>query len=203
MNLERVNALRKTALVLVWIGEVWNLVEAAIALWSGIGAGSVALIAFGLDSVIELFAGGVLIWHLSKEWKGEPNEDAERRALRLVGVTFFLLCGYILAQSIGTMVGLFEPPEESMVGIALVSASAVLMTFLFVAKMNVANKLGSRALRAEAKESLVCDIQDVTLLVGLGLNALLGWWWADPVVALALVPFLLKEGWEAWTGDDD
>ena len=195
-------SLRKHALYLVWAGEIWNLAEAGVALWSGVGAGSVALLAFGLDSLIELFAGGVLTWHLSKEWKGEENEAAERSAHRLIGITFFALSAFILAQAVAALVGWLPRPEESLVGIVLVMASAVVMTVLFFQKTSVARRLSSPALRAEAVESLVCDIQDLTLLVGLGLNALVGWWWADPVAGLALIPWLLKEGWEGALGSD-
>ncbi|NIR86055.1 cation transporter [Candidatus Bathyarchaeota archaeon] len=190
------NALRRKALLLVWTGEAWNGLEAGVALWSAVNAGSVALLAFGLDSLIEIFAGGVLIWRLGREWKQGEEEAAERRALKLVGITFFLLVAYILIQSLTTLAGWLPKPRESHVGIILVIASAIMMTFLFWAKSRIAKRLGSRALRAEAVESLMCDLQDLTVLLGLGLNFLFGWWWADPVAALALIPFLLKEGWE-------
>lgn len=190
------DALRRRALLLVWIGEAWNILEAGVALWSAINAGSVALLAFGLDSLIEIFAGGVLIWRLSREWKQGDEEAVERRALKLVGITFFMLAAYILVQSLATLVGWLPEPQESHVGIILVIASAIVMTILFWAKSRIAKRLGSRALRAEAVESLMCDLQDLTVLLGLGFNFLLGWWWADPVAALALIPFLLKEGWE-------
>jgi divalent metal cation (Fe/Co/Zn/Cd) transporter len=199
MNTNRLykKGLRQRALVLVWIGEVWNVVEAGVALWSGIVAGSVALLAYGLDAIIELFAGAVLIWRLSREWEEREEGTAEKKALRLVGITFFVLSAYIAVQAVATLLGWFSEPRESLVGIILVVASAVVMTILFFWKTNLAKKLGSPALRAEAKQSLACDLQDLTLLVGLGANALWGWWWADPVAALALIPWLLKEGWES------
>jgi divalent metal cation (Fe/Co/Zn/Cd) transporter len=190
------NEPRKKALLLVSIGEVWNVFEAGVGLWSAVDARSVALLAFGLDSLIEIFAGLVLIWRLGKEWKKEEEVSAERRALKIVGVTFFLLAAYITFQSLSTLIGWFPKPQESHVGIALVIASAFLMTVLFFTKTRIAEQLKSRALRAEALQSLICDLQDLTILFGLGLNALFGWWWADPLVALVLVPFLLKEGWE-------
>jgi divalent metal cation (Fe/Co/Zn/Cd) transporter len=197
-------AIRRRALALVWVGLIWNLGEAGVALWSGLAAGSVALLAFGFDSLIELFVGGVLIWRLGREWSGGGEEAAaETRALKLAGFTFFALSAWILVQATGTLGGWFERPGESLVGIALVVASAAVMTLLYVGKIDAARKLGSKALRAEAVESLVCDLQDLTLLLGLGLNALLGWWWADPVAALALIPFLVKEGREAWQGEDE
>lgn len=197
----RRTALRKTALILVWTGELWNVLEAAVALWSGVTADSVALIAFGLDSVVELFAGAVLIWHLSREWRGAAAEEAaERRAHRLLGITFFLLSGWIVFQSGATLAGWFPEPQESVVGIVLVIASAGVMSVLYVKKVRIARELRSRALRAEAVETLVCDLQDLTILLGLAANALAGLWWADPVAALALVPFLLREGWEGVAG---
>lgn len=195
-----VRGLRRKALALVWAGELWNLVEAGVALWSGIGAGSVALLAFGLDSFIELFAGGVLIWHLSREWEGAAvDQAAEERAHKLIGATFFALALFIALQSGATLSGLLPQPEESLVGILLLLASAAVMSLLYVAKTRIAEQLRSPALRAEALESLVCDAQDLTLLIGLGLNALIGWWWADPLAALALIPFLVHEGLEAFS----
>ncbi len=196
--------LRRKALLLVWIGELWNVLEAGVALWSGIKAGSVALVAFGLDSFIELFAGGVLIWHLSREWQEQEHEEAaEKKAQRLVGITFFLLSGYILVQAVATLLGWFTEPRKSVVGIVLVIASALVMTAIFFPKLSLAKKLSSPALRGEAKESLACDLQDLTLLLGLGANALWGWWWADPVAALILIPWLVKEGLEAVKGESD
>lgn len=108
-----------------------------------------------------------------------------------------MLAAYITIQSLATLLGWLAKPQESHVGILLVIASAIVMTVLFWAKNRIAERLGSRALRAEAIQSLMCDLQDLTVLLGLGLNAISGWWWADPVAALALVPFMLKEGWEA------
>jgi len=188
--------LRRRALLLVWIGEAWNVIEAAVALLSAADASSVALFAYGLDSLIEIFAGLVLIWRLRGEWRRTEEEAAEKRALKLVGITFFLLAAFVLFQALSTLFRWFSPPQESVTGIVLVIASAIVMTLLFRAKSRIAGKLGSRALRAEAMESLMCDLQDMTVLFGLGLNALLGWWWADPVAAIILIPFMLKEGWE-------
>jgi divalent metal cation (Fe/Co/Zn/Cd) transporter len=189
--------LKKKALVLVWIGEIWNVFEAIIAIWAALIAGSVALWAFGLDSLIELFAGAVMIWRL---WKGEDDNegDKEKIALRLIGGTFFLLSAFILFQSITTLLGYFTPPTESTVGILITISSAILMTALFFYKNKIAKKMGSKALRAEAYQSLICDLQDLIVLTGLGLNFLLGWWWADPAIALILIPFLIKEGLEAF-----
>lgn len=198
-----VDHLKSQALILVWVGEIWNLLEAGVGLWSGIGAGSVALIGFGLDSLLELAAGAILIWRLQTEWQDKDEEStAERKAHKLVGITFFVLAGYIFLQSVATLLGYFPEPQETTAGLILIVASAVVMTVLYFKKMTIAEKISSRALRAEAKETLVCDLQDLTVLIGLGANFLFGWWWADPLAALALIPFLVKEGWEGVMGED-
>ena len=196
----KTNSLRKQALILVWIGESWNILEAGVALWAALLSSSVALLAFGLDSLIELFAGAVLIWRFSKEASDESL--AERKALRLVGVTFFLLSGFILFQSLATLLGYSGEPQQSFPGMLITVLSALVMTILFVFKKGIAKKLSSRALRAEAYESLMCDLQDLVVIAGLGLNILLGWWWADPVMALTLVPFLVREGLESFRKEE-
>jgi len=196
----KTNSLRRKALILVWIGELWNILEAGVALWAALLSSSVALLAFGLDSLIELFAGAVLIWRFSKEASDESL--AERKALRLVGVTFFLLSGFILFQSLATLLGYSGEPQQSFPGMLITVLSALVMTILFVFKKDIAKKLSSRALRAEAYESLMCDLQDLVVIAGLGLNILLGWWWADPVMALTLVPFFVREGLESFRKEE-
>ena len=192
--------LRRTALVLVVAGLLWNLVEAGVSFWAGIQAGSVAILAFGLDSIVELMAGGVLVWRLKTERDEEDAEAAERKAQRLVGLTFFLLATYVVLHAGASLLGWLPDPEPSLAGVAIVVASAVVMAGLYVGKMRIATRMQSRALRAEAMESLFCDLQDLTVLVGLALNSLLSWWWADPVSALVLVPFFIKEGRENFSG---
>ena len=163
-----------------------------------------ALIGFGLDSILELAAGGILIWRLQTTWEDHDEENtAERKAHKLIGITFFVLAGYILIQSLATLLGYYPQPEETTVGLILIVASAIVMTILYFKKMPIAEKIGSQALQPEAKETLVCDLQDLTVLIGLGANFLFGWWWADPVAALGLIPFLVKEGWEGVMGEDD
>jgi divalent metal cation (Fe/Co/Zn/Cd) transporter len=191
-------SLKRRGLLLVWIGELWNVGEMGVALWSGFQANSVALIAFGLDSGLELFMGAILIWNLRKELHLDEKKLTEQKALRLLGFTFFVLSVYIAIQSIATLLGWLEEPRHSYIGIALVIISAVVMTMLYFGKNDVAKKIGSKALRAEAIGTLVCDLQDITVLAGLGLYVLFGWWWADPVAALLLIPFLLKEGLESF-----
>lgn len=197
------DTLRRTALILVMVGLVWNLAEAVVAFWAGGRAGSVVLIAFGADSIIELFAGGVLVWRLTSEQAGDDAEEAESKAQRLVGMTFFLLAAYVAAHSVASLVGWLPRPEPSLIGVGIAVASAVVMTVLYVAKMRVAARMQSRALRAEAVESLFCDLQDLAVLVGLAFNVLLAWWWADPVASLILIPFFIKEGRENLGGDHD
>ena len=194
--------LRRTALILVSIGLVWNLAEAVVAFWAGASARSVLLIAFGADSIIELFAGGVLVWRLTREQGGHDDEEAESRAQRLVGLTFFLLAAYVAVHSVASLVGWLPRPEPSLVGVGIAVASAVVMSVLYVAKMRIAVRMQSRSLRAEAVESLFCDLQDLAVLVGLGFNVLLAWWWADPVASLILIPFFIKEGRENFFGDE-
>ena len=196
-------SLRRAALLLVIAGVLWNLLEAVVALWAGLDAGSVAMLAFGLDSIVEFLAGGVLVWRLKTRLDESAAEAAERRAQRLLGLSFFLLAAYIVLHSGANLLGWLPEPQPSLVGIVLVVASAVVMSALYVGKMRIAARMQSRSLRAEAMESLFCDLQDVTILVGLALNNLLAWWWADPVAALFLVPFFLKEGRENFAGHED
>ncbi len=194
------DTLRRTALILVLAGLLWNLVEAGVSLWAGVQAGSVAILAFGLDSIVELLAGGVLVWRLRTEGDEMEAEAAERRAQRLLGLSFFLLAVYVVLHSGANLLGWLPEPQPSLVGVGIVVASAVVMAGLYVGKMRIATRMQSRSLRAEAMESLFCDLQDLTILVGLGLNSLFSWWWADPVSALVLVPFFVKEGRENFSG---
>ncbi len=198
---QHLDTLRRTALILVILGLFWNLVEAVVAIWAGTQAGSVALFAFGLDSIVELLAGGILVWRLRAE-DGHEDAAAERRAQKLLGLTFFLLAAYVGLHSGANLLGWLPQPEPSIAGVAIVIASATVMSILYVAKMRIATQMQSWSLRAEAMETLFCDIQDLTILVGLALNALLAWWWADPVASWVLIPFLINEGRENLSGHD-
>ena len=133
------DALRRTAFILVIAGLAWNLVEAGVSLWAGAQAGSVALLAFGLDSIVELFAGGVLLWRLRGEREGHEEEHAEMRAQKLLGLSFFLLALYIALHSVANLVGWLPEPQVSPVGVGIVVASAVVMSGLYVGKMRIAN----------------------------------------------------------------
>ncbi len=194
----------RRALILVGATAAYNAAESVLALWSGVAAQSIALVGFGLDSLIELAAAGALLWRLSVEARGADAERIERvedRVHRFVGVTFLLLAAYVVGQS-GWTLWVKDAPEESLVGIGLALASLVLMPLVAWGKLRVADRLGSRALRAEAKETLACSYLSLALFVGLGANALFGWWWADPAAALLMVPWLIKEGLEGLRGDD-
>ena len=192
--------LLRRAHALLYLTVAWNIVEGVVAVGSGVVAGSIALVGFGLDSFIEVFAALTLLWRLRHE--GEAAERAERRALTLIGLTFLLLAAYVLAQAIFTFVGR-EEPAESPVGIVLSLVSLAVMPGLGLAKRFCALRLGSRALVAESLETLICSYLSLTLFIGLFLNAALGWWWADPAAALAMVPWLAKEGLEGIRGEEN
>lgn len=175
----------------------WNLLEAAVAIGAGLLAGSIALIGFGIDSLIETSSGAVLLWRLQE---GEEGEKRERMALRLVGISLLALAAYVAIDATKGLI-LKERPEESLIGMLLAAASLVVMPLLASAKRRVAARINSRALVADSHQTDICAYLSAILLVGLGLNALLGWWWADPVAALAMVPIIVKEGREALRGE--
>jgi divalent metal cation (Fe/Co/Zn/Cd) transporter len=181
----------------------YNVIEAAIALASGAAADSIALVGFGLDSGIEVAAAAVLLWRLALEARGTDGEElerAERRVHRFVGATFLALAVYVTGQA-GWTLWTHEAPQESLVGIALAAASLVIMPLVSWGKLRAAREIGSAALRAEAKETLACSYLSFALLLGLVANAAAGWWLADPVAALATVPWLLREGREGIRGE--
>ncbi len=193
---------RRTAIRLVGATLAYNVIEAVIALWSGERAESIALFGFGLDSVIEFSASGVVLWRFRIESAGgsvEAVEAAEGRAHRFIGGTFLALAAYVAANA-GWTLWKSEAPQPSLPGILLATASLLVMPVMSVAKLRVASRLGSRLLRAEAKETLACSWLSLTLLLGLAANAWQGWWWADPAAALAMVPWLVKEGLEGLRG---
>jgi len=176
----------------------WMTVEAAVAIISGIIASSIALIGFGLDSVIEFFAAAVVVWQL----RGTVSEERETRALRLIGGTFFALAAYLTVESITDLAGQHRP-GQSTTGIAVTTAALVVMPLLALAKRRTGQLLGNRTLLADAAESAFCAFTSAAALIGIGLNAWLGWWWADPAAALVIAGLAVKEGIEAWTADDD
>ncbi len=194
----------RISLVLIVATMAYNMVEAVVAIGSGAAADSVALIGFGLDSLIELSAGAIVLWRLAVEHGGGGRERVtrlEHRAHRFVGITFILLGAYVAGQA-GWTLWHAEAPEESLIGIVLAMASLTIMPAIAWGKLKSATALGSASLRAEARETLACSVLSLTLLAGLGLNALFGWWWADPVAAGLMVPWLIKEGMENLEGQD-
>jgi divalent metal cation (Fe/Co/Zn/Cd) transporter len=176
----------------------WNVIEAVVAIGAGAIAGSVALVGFGLDSVIESTSGIALYHRLRGELRGDEaqNDRREKRALLFVGVSFFLIATYVTYESLATLVSR-EAPDHSLPGIVLAALSLIVMPLLGWRKLVTARALESRALRGDAMETFVCAYLSFALLVGLLLNRMFDWWWADPLAALAMLPLIIHEGKEA------
>lgn len=178
----------------------YNSLEGLIAVIAGLIAGSIALVGFGFDSLIEVTSGSVLLWRLHADLDEEGRERVEAISLRIVGALFVLLAIYVTYDSVKSLIRR-EAPEESLVGIVLASVSLVIMPLLVRAKRRVARAINSGALMADSKQTELCTYLSAILLGGLLLNALLGWWWADPIAALVMVPIIVKEGIEALRGE--
>lgn len=191
----------RTGLRLEYFTMAWNLVEAVIGLVAGILAGSVALVGFALDSVVEGSSGGILLWRLRAEKQGANVEKVERKAVRYVAVAFFLLAGYVGYRALNSL-WTQARPEDSPVGIALAIVSLIVMPILARLKLRVARKIDSRALQADSAQTRLCTYLSVVLLGGLIANALLGWWWADPIAALAIAGLAAREGVVLWNTQD-
>lgn len=192
------------ALRLEYLTVSWNLVEGAVAVLAALAAGSVALLGFGADSFVESVSGGILIWRLRAETGGMAPRELERldrRAHRLVALSLFLLAAYI---AVDAALSLWhrDRPNASPLGMGLTVVSLVVMIWLARRKRQAAAALGSRALEADAFQTTACWWLSLITLTGIGLNALFGWWWADPVAALGMTPLLVREGSEAWRGRD-
>jgi len=194
---ERGRLIRRVKL-LSWASLAWMTVEGAVAIVAGIVAGSVALIGFGLDSVIEGFASVVIIWRFTGA--RALSQAAETRAQKLVAIQFFVLAPYVGFESVRALVG-DERPDISWVGIGLAAGSVVVMPYLGIAKQRLADALGSAATKGEGRQNMLCAYLAGALLVGLLGNALLGAWWLDPVVGLLIAGLAVKEGMEAWRGE--
>jgi cation diffusion facilitator family transporter len=183
---------------LEWFTVAWNVAEALVAIVAGVAAGSIALIGFGIDSGIEVVAASALLWRFRQakaDASREEHREAERRALYVVSATFFALAAYIAFEAIhGLASG--EGPEISTVGLILALVSLAVMPTLAYAKQRTGRALASRALQADAVETWVCAYLSLALLVGLGLNLAFGWWWTDPIAALAMLPVIAWQGWE-------
>jgi divalent metal cation (Fe/Co/Zn/Cd) transporter len=194
-------ALLRRGVALEGLTVSYNALEGVVAIAAGLSAGSVALTGFGFDSVIEVTSGVLLWWRLRAELgAARAGPAVEARAARWAGVLLLALAVYIVAES-GRRLFTGDRPGESVVGIVLTALSLIVMPLLARAKLRLAASLGSRALRVDAHETIVCAWLSATTLLGLGLNAVLGWWWADPVAALAMLPFIVREGVEAWRGE--
>ena len=191
-------ALHRRAVLLEYFTIGWNVVEAVVAIGAGIIAGSVALVGFGIDSAVEVVSAVGLLWRLRRAGPHAPVDEesaAEKRALYIVAATFFLLAAYITVEAV-TALARQEEPLTSPVGIALSVLSLAIMPLLAYAKQRSGQEMGSAALVADSKETWVCSYLSLALLVGVGAYALFGWWWADPVAALAMLPIILWQGWE-------
>lgn len=190
------------ALQLAFFTVVWNVAEGIIAIVAAVASGSDALLGFGLDSGVESLSALVLIWRLKVEEKDiDRAEEVEEKALRLIGLTFFALAAFVGYQAVTSLLN-GDRPETSWVGIVLTVLSLIVMPILARQKERVGEEMGSRAVLADSAETWACAYLSVVVLAGLSLNALFGWWWADPVAAFVVVGFLLKEGLEAFSGED-
>ncbi|MEV7548375.1 cation transporter [Amycolatopsis sp. NPDC089917] len=193
---ERRAVLSRRVRLLVAATITYNVIEAIVAISAGTVASSTALIGFGLDSVIEVASAAAVAWQFS----GKDPEARERTALRVIAVSFFALAAYVTVESVRTLFGA-DPAEHSTVGIVLAAVSLLVMPFLSHAQRRAGRELGSASAVADSKQTLLCTYLSGVLLVGLLLNSLFGWYWADPLVALVIAAVAIKEGREAWRGE--
>jgi divalent metal cation (Fe/Co/Zn/Cd) transporter len=182
----------------------WNIVEGIVSVAFALAAGSIALLGFGIDSFVETASGLVLIWRLHAEKHARDHAEVERldrRARKLVGLSLFLLAGYVVIEAVRDLISQ-DRPEPTWAGIVITAISMVAMAWLARAKRRTAAALESRAMQADSFQTTACWWLSLITLVGIALNAAFGWWWADPVAALGMTYFLLAEGREAWRGED-
>ncbi len=189
----------KRAKFLARVGLAWHFAEAAIAIAAGIAASSIALIGFGADSVVEAFAGVILLWRFGASRSG--STESEHRAQKLIAVSFFVIAAYVGVEAIRSLVT-GEHVEVSWVGIVLAAVTTVTMPPLARAKQRVAEKLNSGATRSEGRQTMLCAYMSVALLFGLGANAIAGLWWVDALVALFIAAIAVDEGIDSWRGED-
>jgi divalent metal cation (Fe/Co/Zn/Cd) transporter len=194
---ERAPLVRRARL-LAWAGLAWHLVEAAVAVAAGVVAGSVALVGFGADSLIEAGAGLVVLWLMAD--RRSASHSAERRAQQLIAGSFVVLAGYVGVEAVRDLAG-GHHPQASWVGVALSVVTLATMPPLAAAKRRVGERLGSPATTSESRQTMLCAYLSAGLLAGLLANALAGWWWADPIVALGIGAVALREARDAWRGD--
>jgi len=186
----------KKALLLSYFTVGYNILEGIVSIFAGLFAGSIALVGFGLDSFVESLSGSVMIWRFRKHGKisEEEEEKVEKKAIRYVAYTFFILGTYVLYESVKKLY-FHEIPEPSLLGIIIAMVSIVVMPVLFYMKYQTGKSINSRSLVADSKQTLACVFMSVALLIGLGLNYLYGLWQADPIVGLVIVIFLIREGY--------
>lgn len=196
LTAERRDVLRRRIRIVVAITITWNVIEAVVALVAGRAASSAALIGFGLDSIVEVLSAAAVAW----QFAAPDPEKRERVALRVIAVSFFGLAAYVTVDALLSLTGLREP-EHSVVGIVLAALSLVVMPFLSWFERRTGRELGSASAVADSKQTLICTYLSAALLVGLLLNSLFGWAWADSVAALVIAGFAVREGIEAWRGD--
>ena len=189
--------LERRAKTLAWTGNAWHAVEFAIAVGAGVAANSVALVAFGIDSLIEFAAGGVILWLFTGGRGG--SRSAERAAQRAIAFSFFALAAYVAVESTRSFTG--AHPDVSWIGIGLAALTAPTMPLLARAKQRVGRQLGSAATVSEGGQNMLCAYLSLALIAGLGANALLGWWWADPAAAAVIALIAVREGIESWRGE--
>jgi divalent metal cation (Fe/Co/Zn/Cd) transporter len=194
---DRERLMRQTRM-LAWAGIAWHVVEFAVALVAGIAASSIALVGFGIDSAIEAAAGLVVVWLFAIPRAGSAS--AERRAQQLIAASFFLLAAYLGVEATRSLITGSEP-DASWVGIGLAAVTAPTMPLLARAKRRVGHSLDSAATVSEGAQNMICAYLSVALLIGLGANALAGWWWADPAAALIIAAIATREGIESWRGN--
>jgi divalent metal cation (Fe/Co/Zn/Cd) transporter len=186
---------------LAWFTIAWNSVEGIAGIVAGVAAGSIALVGFGVDSYVEVFAGSVIVWRLAQDRHGhELSQAAERRAVRLIAATFLLLAAGVGIESLRRLANAAEP-DQSLFGIGLALLSLVVMPLLARAKRRVGAAIESRAMLADATETTLCVWLSAILVAGLGLNAVFGWGWADPLAGLAIVYVAAREGIDHWRSD--
>jgi len=185
---------------LQYLTIAWNSAECVISIGAGVVAGSIALVGFGFDSAIEVASSSAALWRLARDEDEAARERAERRTLRIIGLCFVALAIYVAVDAIKALINR-EAPAASAVGIVIAALSLIVMPVLVHLKRRVARQLNSGALEAETRQTAVCAFLSAILLAGLGLNAWLGWWWADPLAGLAMVPLIAKEGIEALRGE--
>jgi divalent metal cation (Fe/Co/Zn/Cd) transporter len=186
------------ARALAWLGVAWHGVEAAISVGAGLAAGSIALIGFGADSLIEAVAGFIVLWRFAGA--RATSERAERRAQQLIAISFCVIGLYVAVEAIRSL-AVGHEPQVSWIGIGLSAFTLMTMPPLAVAKERVAEALGSSASKSESRQTMLCAYLSAALLVGLGANALLAWWWADPLAALMVAAVAFKEGRASWAGE--